>query len=240
MNTIKMPFTLMVSALLFNIGLAEGQTQIKGKIMDVLGEPISYASVLLLSPIDSLLILGAVSSENGHFQLDGVNKNSYLLSVSMVGYNKHFEKLIITTDQVTIKPITLNESREALEEIVVSAQKPLYEQQMDRLVINVRESVTAGGSSVLQVLQKSPGVMVNRLNNSISLNGKSGVSVMINHKITRLPIDAVVQMLDGLNAANVEKIELITNPAAKFDAEGTAGIIHIIMQENEDLGTNGN
>ena len=99
-------------------------------------------------------------------------------------------------------------------------QKPLYEKQVDSTVINVQNSITSTGGTALEVLEKSPGVIVNRQNSSISMSGKSGVLVMINGKINRLPVDAVVQMLDGMSAANIEKIELITTPPAKYDAEG--------------------
>lgn len=209
--------------------------------MDHLGKPLSHASVLLLSPMDSTLILGAVSGESGHFQFDQVKQDSYLLAVSLVGHQKHVEKIGITRDSnVVLHPITLYELVDDLDEVIVAAQKPLYEKQIDRMVINVQESITAAGNSVLEVLQKSPGVVINRQNNSILLNGKSGVSVMINNKLSRIPMDAVVQMLNGLSAANVEKIELISNPPAKYDAEGTGGIIHLVMVENADFGTNGN
>lgn len=91
----------------------------------------------------------------------------------------------------------------------------------------------------MKLLEKSPGVQINRQSNSISLNGKTGVRVMINDKIVRLPIDAVVQMLDGMSAANIEQIVLITTPPAKYEAEGDAGLININMKEHEDLGYNG-
>ncbi len=150
--------------------------------------------------------------------------DSYRLSVPLVGHKKHVEKIGVTRDSnAVLHPITLYELVDELDEVIVAAQKPLYEKQIDRMVINVQESITAAGNSVLEVLQKSPGVVINRQNNSILLNGKSGVSVMINNKLSRLPMDAVVQMLNGLSAANVEKIELISNPPAKYDAEGTGG-----------------
>lgn len=241
MKTIRLVSALLVFALLFNTVSGQSQTQIRGEVVDLRGKPIPHANVLLLSSTDSSLVLGAVSEENGQFQFHGITKDSYLLSISMVGFKKHYEPLEIAKDtNIELHAITLHEDEGDLEEIVISAQKPLYETQMDRMIINVQESITAAGSTVLQILQKSPGVMVNQQNNSIMLNGKTGVAVMINNNISRLPIDAVVQMLDGLSAANVEKIELITTPPAKYDAEGTAGIIHIVMLENADLGTNGN
>jgi outer membrane receptor protein involved in Fe transport len=139
---------------------------------------------------------------------------------------------------INLKPIILLDSEDELDEITVAAKKPLYEKQIDRLVVNVQESITAAGSTVLEVLSRSPGVMVNQHNYTMTLNGKGGV--MINNTLTRLSIDAALQMLDGMSAANIEKIELIANPPAKYDAEGTRGIIHIVMAEHPDFGTNGN
>ena len=121
-----------------------------------------------------------------------------------------------------------------LDAVEVKARKPLFEQRIDRLVVNVAESITSAGSTALEVLERSPGVIVNRQNNDISMAGKSGVIVMINNKISRLPMDALIQMLEGMPADNIEKIELITTPPANFDAEGNAGIINIILKKNQD------
>lgn len=218
-----------------------GKCRINGKIQNVLGAPIPYASVLLLTAPDSLVIEGSVSEEDGSFYFDNLDNAEYMLSVAMIGYKKHWDNLTIQAEtHIDLQTISLLDSEDELEEIQVVAQKPLYEKQIDRMVINVQSSITSGGNTVLEVLQKSPGVMVNRQSSSILLNGKSGVTIMINNRIQRLPMEAVFQMMDGMSAANIEKIELITNPPAKYDAEGLGGIIHLIMAESEDVGTNGN
>jgi outer membrane receptor protein involved in Fe transport len=126
-----------------------------------------------------------------------------------------------------------------LKEVTVTAKKPLFEQQTDRLVINVSSSSTAAGNTALEILERSPGVVIDRENGGISINGKNGVVVMINGKINYMPINAVVQLLAGMNAGNIEKIELITNPPANFNAGGNAGSINIVLKENNDYGTNG-
>jgi hypothetical protein len=232
-------FLLMAGLLLPLESVA--QSRINGKILDNMGNPIAYANVVLLSPMDSLIVKGSVSAENGSFHFDQISQNSYLLSVSLLGYAKHVDQLEVNgTATIDLDPIILLDSEDELDEIVVTAKKPLYEKQIDRMVINVQSSITAAGNSVLEVLQKSPGVMVNRQSNSILLNGKSGVTIMINNRIQRLPMEVVFQMMDGMGAANIEKIELITNPPAKYDAEGMGGIIHLVMAQSEDVGTNGN
>ncbi|HEY9342587.1 MAG TPA: outer membrane beta-barrel family protein, partial [Hanamia sp.] len=110
---------------------------------------------------------------------------------------------------------------------------------IDRLVINVAGSITAAGGTALEVLERSPGVIVDRQNNSVVVNGKNGVVIMINGKISRVPIASVIQMLDGMNSDNIEKIEIITTPPANFDAEGNAGYINIVLKNTNQYGTNG-
>ncbi len=233
-------FLLVVVSICFYLE-SDGQSQINGNIQDISGKPIAFANVMLLSPIDSLVIKGSVSQENGNFLLDQIEENNYLLSVSLLGYNKYIDQVVVESKStINLNPIVLLESEDELEEVQVTAQLPLYERQIDRMVINVQASITAAGNTVLEVLQRSPGVIINRQSNSIMLNGKSGVTIMINNRIQRLPMEVVFQMMDGMSAANIEKIELITNPPAKYDAEGTGGIIHLIMAESTDMGTNGN
>ncbi|MBS9525117.1 TonB-dependent receptor [Litoribacter alkaliphilus] len=239
-------FTLLIF-LFFGLLISEiynplfAQSQVSGKILNASGEPISFANILLLSAQDSSLVRGGVSEENGDFQFAEVVHDTYLLSVSMVGFANHTQLLEIAANQaVRIPQIVLEESDEELEEVTVTASKPLYERKIDRMVINVQTSITSAGNTVLEVLQKSPGVTVNRQSNSFTLNGKSGVMIMINDKLTRLPMEAVFQLLEGMSAANVEKIELITNPPSKYESEGTGGIIHIVTVDHEDIGTNGN
>src|SRR5690606_31814212 len=126
-----------------------------------------------------------------------------------------------------------------LSEVLIQAKKPLFEQQMDRLVVNVKNSIISSGSTVLDILARTPGISVNLQNNSISMNGKEGVMVMLNGKPVRLPLNAVVQMLSGMNADQVEKIEIITSPPAIYDSEGNAGLINIVKSNSLELGTAG-
>jgi hypothetical protein len=119
------------------------------------------------------------------------------------------------------------------------AKKPLFEQKTDRMVINVANNIVAAGTTALDVLERSPGILVDRQNNGISINGKDGVVVMINNKINRMPLSALIQMLATMSSDNIERIELITTPPANFDAEGNAGYINIILKQNSLYGTNG-
>ena len=123
--------------------------------------------------------------------------------------------------------------------VTVAVMKPLFEQKIDRIIINVKNSITAAGSTVLDIFERSPGIIIDRQNNVISMSGKNGVVIMINGKINHMPFSALLQMLSGMNSSNVEKIELITTPPANFDAEGNAGFINIVLFNDPSYGTNG-
>ena len=216
------------------------QVNITGEIITDDGMPVPYANVLVLQPVDSLLISGAVTNEEGKFSVT-VEPAAYLLNVLMLGYQPYYSPIDAgrLQKQVSLSPITISEHTEQLGEIVVTSKRPLFEKLADRTIINVQNSIASAGNTVLEVLGKSPGVIVNRQSGNIELNGKEGIRVMINNKMSNLPLDALIQMLDGMNAASISRIEIITNPPARFDAGGNAGIIHVILKDNPDKGTNG-
>ena len=198
---------------------------------------------MLLNASDSLLVRGAVSEDNGAFRFDDIPTGNYLLGISLIGYDDLFSatfEIAEGEEERDLGGFQMQSGTLQLEEVEVVAKKPLFEQRIDRLVVNVAQSVTAAGSTALEVLERSPGIIVNRQSNSIAIAGKAGVVVMINNKINRLPVETLIQMLDGMPADNVERIEIITTPPANFDAEGNAGIVSIILKKNLDEGLNGN
>jgi hypothetical protein len=234
-------FLLLAILSLFGAAALSAQTQVQGRVVDVQGEPLAFANILLLTAADSALVKGDISGEDGTFVFTGIPADDYRLMLSMVGYAELYsDALTLSTDQhLSLAPFTLLENVAQLAAVTVTARKPLYEQKIDRLTINVENSITAAGATALDVLERSPGVVVNRQNNSIALAGKNGVIVMINGRINRMPLEAVVQLLAGMPSANIEKIELITTPPANFDAEGNAGYINIVMKQSNDVGLNG-
>jgi len=221
-------------------GSSSGRITLRGIIRAANGTALPFASVALLNAKDSSLVKGGLSNEAGVYELLNIKAGRYVVAASMIGYKTiHSVALEVTSTSTEAPPLLMQEAAKTLNEVTVVAQKPVFEQQLDKLVVNVQSIVTAAGSSALDVLERSPGITVNRQNNALSLAGKSGVVVMINGKTSRLPMEAVMQMLSGTNAANVEKIELITNPSSRYDAEGDAGIINIILKKNTAEGTNG-
>jgi len=216
------------------------QVKIKGSIVTIGDKPVEGTNVLLLNSKDSLLIKGTIASSSGAFNFENIKPGNYIINASFTGYKPYFSKAIpVDKDEVNTGVIKLIIENVELSVATVVARKPMFEQKIDRMVINVKNSITSAGGTALEVLEKSPGVIVNRQSNSIGLNGKDGVVVMINGKISRMSSDALVQMLAGMNASNIEKIELITTPPANFDAEGNAGYINIILISNPNKGLNG-
>jgi iron complex outermembrane receptor protein len=127
-----------------------------------------------------------------------------------------------------------------LKEAVIRGRKSLIQQRPDGLVINVESSILTKGSSALEVLERSPGIMIDRRNNNIFLNGKDGVMVMLDGRMMRMPVSQVLTLLQGMSADDIEKIELLTTPPSKYDADGSAGLINIVLKKNKRQGTNGN
>ncbi|RDB07428.1 outer membrane beta-barrel family protein [Runella aurantiaca] len=218
-----------------------GQTQILGKVADNVGKPLPFANILVLSAKDSSFVKGDVAKEDGSFTIQNIKEGAYFCEVSMLGFSKKntaFFQLISQSPTMDLGVIALSENME-LNTVEVIAKKPLFEQKIDRLVINVESSITSAGSTALDVLERSPGVMVNRQDNTISLSGKSGIVVMINGKLNYMTADAAVQMLSGMSAGNIEKIELMSTPPSNLDAEGNAGYINIVLKKNQNEGFNG-
>ncbi|HMH20674.1 MAG TPA: TonB-dependent receptor [Puia sp.] len=139
---------------------------------------------------------------------------------------------------VGTQPIKTDTQR--LAEMVVRGKKPLFQQATGGIVVNLESSLLTKGSSALEVLERSPGVLIDHRNNGIALNGKSGVMVMLNGKLIQMPEDQLVTLLSGMSADNIEKIELLTTPPARYDAEGSAGMINIVLKKIRRQGTNGN
>jgi outer membrane receptor protein involved in Fe transport len=218
------------------------QTIIQGVIATNHDKGLQNANVLLVNGKDSTLVKGTVSDANGKYSFENIKPGSYRIMGSFTGMEAGFSDLLEVNagkKNLTLPTLILIPANTQLGNVTVTARKPMFEQQIDRMVINVKNSVTDAGGTALDVLEKSPGVIVNRQNNSISINGKQGVVVMINGKINYMPMDALVQLLEGISAGNIEKIELLTTPPSKYDANGNAGYINIVLLNNPFQGLNG-
>jgi outer membrane receptor for ferrienterochelin and colicin len=232
--------TFLTVVILLFTAVVSGQTthNITGQISDTNNDGIPFANVLLMKAVDSTLVKGSLTNETGAFTINEVPSGTYFVQGTYLGFQPSRTDNFELRSHMELPVIILSEG-EALGEVVVQARKPLYTQKVDRLVINVESSIVSSGGTALEVLERSPGVVVNRQNSAISVVGKEGVVVMINGKISYVPTSSLVQMLDGMSADNIESIELITTPPANFDAEGNAGYINVVLKKNADLGLNG-
>lgn len=218
------------------------QSRVHGIIVDKSLKTVANANVLLLNLSDSSLVKGLISSTDGSFIFENISKGTYLISTTFTGFEKSYSPVFSVSEavqKVDLGNISLSRSIAELNAVTVTARKPLYQQLIDRTVINVENSITSTGSTALEILMRSPGILIDHYNNTISMNGKNGVVLMINGKQSYLPVSSIMQMLSSMPSSNIEKIELITTPPANFDAEGNAGYINIVLKTNNDVGTNG-
>lgn len=217
-------------------------SQISGQLTTAGGNPVPMANILLLRSTDTTLVKAALTNEKGAFHIENAGQGKYILRYSIVGYQTWDSPVFELTDSVNRRDFgiqIMKEKPKMLGEVVVRHENPLFQQQIDGLVVNVESSVLSKGSSALEVLERSPGILVNRRDNSIDLNGKNGVMVMINGKLMRIPMAQVIAMLNSMSADDIEKIELLTTPPVKYDAEGSAGMINIVLKRSKKKGTNG-
>lgn len=232
---------LHVAAVVFSVAQSTDKAgRMEGSVTDEKGEPIGYVTVLLQQPLDSVLVAGAITDAIGKYTFESVTPGKYILTLRFVGYQKQSMPIELqgVGSGLTIAPIILKEDTQLLGEVVVHAQKSLIEQEGNKLILNVQNSVVATGGSAAEVLERVPGVTIDQ-NDQISLNGKIGVIIMIDGKITYLPPAELATLLRSMNANNVATVEVISNPSSRFDAAGNSGMINIKMKKNTLEGFNG-
>jgi hypothetical protein len=214
---------------------------IKGIITDQQQAPIPFATVMLKNISDSTLYKGEITNEKGEFNFENVKEGSFFLQIQMTGFeqlNKPI-KILSSTPVTDLGIIVVSTASKELQTVTIAAEKPFIERQIDKTVVNIENSIVQTGSSIMEVMEKLPGVLVDQDGN-ISLKGKQGVIIMIDGKPSALSGQDLANMLKGMPSSNIQKIELITNPSAKYDAAGNAGIINIVMKKNRREGFNGN
>ncbi len=235
-------FTL-TTFLLFSLlatSVAQNTTSIKGYVQDKNNKPLQSVSVSLLRLKDSALLKTAITDAEGSFEIKTKKEGSYLLGYSIVGFEKTYIALpeFKSGEKITAATATLQPASSNLKEITVTNKKPLIEVKADKTVFNVEASINATGSNALELLQKSPGMQVDN-NENISMKGKTGVRVYIDGKMMQLNSKDLADYLKSINSNDIEAIEMISNPSAKYDASGNAGIVNIRLKKNKKYGTNG-
>ena len=214
--------------------------QINGSVQDAQGSSVNNATVSLLRSKDSSVVKLAVTKADGKFGFTGASAGQYLLSTSHIGHKPSYSHSFDFdgTKNVDVAVLKLEKLPAELKGITVTSKKPIVEVKADKTILNVEGTINATGNDALELLRKSPGVSVDKDDN-ISLSGKSGVQVYIDGKPSPLSGTDLSNYLKSLQSSQIESIELITNPSAKYEAAGNAGIINIRLKKNKAYGVNG-
>ncbi|MEP6674570.1 MAG: TonB-dependent receptor [Ferruginibacter sp.] len=237
----KQIFSLLAAMSIALSSLAQNG-KISGNIKDGGNQKIiDAATISLVKAKDSSLVKAIFADKQGHFQFDNVKDGNYLVLATSVGHSKTFSEQISinsTNAVVDLGTLQLIPETKNLKGVTVVAKKPLIEHKIDKTVVNVDASISNVGSNALEVLEKSPGVTVDKDGN-ISLKGKQGVKVLIDGKLSYLSGADLANLLRNMQSAQLDQIEIMTNPSAKYDASGNSGIINIKTKKTKTIGFNG-
>ena len=214
--------------------------KISGMVSDASGNAVFAVNIMLCRAKDSSLVKTEISSKTGNFKFDALKAGAYFIRTSMVGMGKTSSAVINLKEgeNVTAAGISLRPDDKNLQGVTVSSAKPMVEVKADKMIVNVEGTINAVGNDALELLRKSPGVVVDKDDN-LSLAGKNGVQVYIDGKPSPLSGADLASYLKSIQSSQIEVIEIITNPSAKYEAAGNAGIINIKLKKNKTLGTNG-
>lgn len=243
----KLHQQLCITLVLFLMGLShivvaqDNSSTLSGQIKEANGNGLPYANIALVKADNGELITGAVSDGQGKFTLSTKATGKAMLSVSSIGF------VTYTSEEFELEPglnknfgtLEIEEELTALDEVTVQSSRPDVIIEADRTIVNIEGTVLAEGNTALDVIGRSPGVYVDADGN-INLNGRSGVIVLLDDRQTYMSAEDLTNFLRAMPADNIKSIEVISNPPAKFDAEGAAGVLNIKLKKNTYNGTNGN
>ena len=229
--------------LLFSISVSFAQTSsvtLSGIVKDKNDKSaLPFVNIVLKTEIDSVFVTGTVTDDEGRFTLTGIKPNNYILEVSYIGYTTKKQSLFVGTlsEFLNVSVIELEEETKTLNEVVVTGKADDVSGKMDKKTYSVSDNVSQSGGSVLQTMQNLPGVTVQ--DSKVQLRGNDKVTILIDGKQTALTGFGNQTGLDNIPASSIERIEIINNPSSKYDANGNAGIINIVMKKNKQEGFNG-
>jgi len=224
---------LFLLKILFSVGsLFSQDLTINGVVENSESTPIEFANVYLLNREYSTLLKGTTTDENGKFRLI-VDKGTYFIKASYIEAESEPFLLEVSKDIDTLT-VTLNDSQQ-LDEVVIISQKPRLERKVDRLVFNVENTALADGD-IWDVLKRTPNLLI--VNDKLTINGNGAVGILINGRKVNIPEKDIINLLSGTSASNVESVEVITNPPAKYSAEGGM-LVNIVLKKDLIAGYNG-
>lgn len=239
MKAFTVVFTLCI--LILTAGAQDSRKAFSLLVQTETKSPVENATIELLRAKDSSLVKAAITDNTGTASWEMLPEGNYLVRVSAVNFDAYLSAPFSITANTPAMPeriILHTGNATQMQGITVIAKKPFIQKLSDRIVVNVESSIVSAGSTALDVLERSPGITVDQ-NDAISLRGRAGVIIMIDGKPTPMSGADLANYLRGLPSNAIERIDLITNPSAKYDAAGNSGIIDIRMKKDQRLGTNG-
>lgn len=225
-------FAIVLVFLLLNAGI--GQHSISGNILTEDENPVEFANVLLLSAVDSSLVKAALCEIDGSYVIQEVEEGEYILKSVFLGFEDTNSDVFLVNSDMEMD-LVMKEDRVQLDAVEIVSKRPFLEQKAGKIVVNVENSITGSSGSAVDILKKVPGVLV--INNEIRLAGSGSPTIMIDGRPTQY-VD-ITSLLKDMPGDVIKKIELISQPGAEFDAEGTGPIINIVLKKNIRLGLNG-
>lgn len=229
---------LLVIGVLAPLSAVMAQGSVRGKIVDeATGEPVEFVNILLNHKGNNNMAGGTITDEQGSFRIEGLEFGSYVLTVSYIGYQNATREFTLssTAKNAHFKQIAISEDNQMLKEVEVTGIRSQMKFEIDKKVFNVDQAIAATGGSASDILQNIPSVEVDT-EGTVSLRGSESVTVWINGKAQGLTADNQGDILEQMPAESIERIEVITNPSAKYSPEGTVGIINIVLKRDRKAG----
>jgi outer membrane receptor protein involved in Fe transport len=228
----------------FNSGAqSKPNNTISGKVFDkTTNGPLEYATITLISKSSGKVITGTIADVKGAFAISNIPVDSYQVNIEFIGYEKITLDNIITSNDkrsITLGTIFLAPSMKSLQGVTIVGDKPVVENKIDKIVYNVSNDITSQGGAAIDVLKKVPQVTVD-VDGNVELQGNSNIRFLINGKPSSVFGNSLADALASIPASQIKSVEAITNPGAKYDSQGTGGIINIILFDNKMQGVNGN
>jgi outer membrane receptor protein involved in Fe transport len=234
---IQVFFSIAVSA------QSKTNTIISGKVFDKsTREPLEYATISIINKQSGKTITGTVADVKGVFSISNIPFDTYQVNIEFIGYEKTtLDNIVLSVEKrsVSIGTIFLSSSTHNLESVTVVGDKPVVENKIDKIVYNVSNDITSQGGAAIDVLKKVPQVTVD-IDGNVELQGNSNIRFLINGKPSSVFGNSLSDALASIPASQIKSVEAITNPGAKYDSQGTGGIINIILYDNKMQGVNGN
>lgn len=233
-------FLLTFTFVAYNGWSQAPNVKITGSVIDsTTDEPVYYATITVHPTNEPENTNGTIADEEGKFSLDGLRPGKYNIAVSFLGYQtKNFSDYTLKPGENDLGVVNLDMDEGLLDEVLIQGDRPVIENKIDRMVFNAERDVTSAGGDATDVLQKVPMLSVD-MDGNVSMRGDQNVKILINGKSSGAMANSVGDALRGIPADQIKSVEVITSPSAKYDAEGTSGIINIITKKKDTGGING-